>query len=67
MNKADHSAVPDIVDKKRACAKCHEGDANEVGDKIVNGKPVGNSKTVMEPNPLAGKVGFDAGDLPGHP
>jgi hypothetical protein len=23
MNKADHSAVPDIVDKKRACAKCH--------------------------------------------
>lgn len=28
MNKADHSAVPDIVDKKRPCAKCHEGDAN---------------------------------------
>jgi len=41
MNKADHSAVPDIVDKKRACAKCHEGDANEIGDKIVAGKPVG--------------------------
>ena len=44
MNKADHSAVPDIVDKKRACAKCHEGDANEIGDNIVAGKPVGSSK-----------------------
>lgn len=57
MNKADHSAVPDIVDKKRPCAKCHEGDAAEVGDKIVAGKPVGNSKTVLEPKPPAGKVG----------
>ena len=37
MNKPDHSAVPDIVDKKRSCAKCHEGDANEIGDKIVKG------------------------------
>ena len=47
MNKSDHSAVPDIVDKKRSCAKCHEGDANEIGDKIVKGQPVGSSKSVL--------------------
>lgn len=58
MNKADHSSAADILEKKRACAKCHEGDANEVGTAIVTGKPVGASKTVMEPNPPAGKVGF---------
>ena len=58
MNKADHSSASDIIEKKRACAKCHEGDANEVGTAIVTGKPVGASKTVMEPNPPAGKVGF---------
>jgi nitrate/TMAO reductase-like tetraheme cytochrome c subunit len=58
MNKADHSSAADIVEKKRACAKCHEGDANEVGTAIVTGKPVGVSKTVMEPDPPAGKVGF---------
>ncbi len=57
MSKPDHSAVPDIVDKKRTCAKCHEGDAHEIGDKIVTGKPVGSSKTVIEPTPPAGKVG----------
>ena len=57
MNKPDHSAVPDIVDKKRQCAKCHEGDASEIGGKIVAGKPVGSSKTVLEPTPPAGKVG----------
>jgi hypothetical protein len=57
MNKPDHSAVPDIVNKKRTCAKCHEGDANEIGDNIVAGKPVGSSKTVLEPTPPAGKVG----------
>jgi hypothetical protein len=58
MNKADHSSVADIVEKKRACAKCHEGDANEIGAAIVAGKPVGVSKTVLEPNPPAGKTGF---------
>ncbi len=57
MNKADHSAVPDIVDKKRACAKCHEGDAAEIGDKVVTGKALGSSKTVLEPTPPKGKVG----------
>lgn len=57
MNKPDHSAVPDIVNKKRTCAKCHEGDANEIGDNIVAGKPLGSSKTVLEPTPPAGKVG----------
>jgi hypothetical protein len=58
MNKPDHSAVPDIVDKKRTCAKCHEGDANEIGDKIVKGQPVGSSKSVLEPTPPKDKVGF---------
>jgi hypothetical protein len=58
MNKPDHSAVPDIVDKKRSCAKCHEGDANEIGDKIVKGQPVGISKQVIDPSPPKGKVGF---------
>ena len=57
MNKPDHSAVPDIVNKQRTCAKCHEGDANEIGDNIVAGKPVGSSRTVLEPTPPAGKVG----------
>jgi hypothetical protein len=58
MNVTDHSAVPDIVNKKRFCAKCHEGDASEIGDKIVAGKPVGSSKSVLEPAPIAGKAGF---------
>lgn len=58
MNKADHSSVPDIVDKKRSCAKCHESDADEIGDKIVAGKPVGSSKSVLEPKPIAGKAGW---------
>ncbi len=57
MNVPDHSAVPDIVDKKRSCAKCHEGDASEIGDKIVAGKPVGSSKSVLEPNPPKGRPG----------
>ena len=57
MDKAEHSAVPDIVEKKRTCAKCHTGDANEVGDKIVKGGPVGNKKASIEPKPIAGKAG----------
>lgn len=58
LNKADHSAVPDILEKKRACAKCHEGDAAEIGDKIIAGKPVGSSKSVLESSPPKGKAGF---------
>ena len=57
MNKPDHSAVPDIVDKKRSCAKCHEGDAHEIGDKIIKGVAVGSSKSVLEPSPPKGKLG----------
>jgi len=57
MDKAEHSAVPDIVEKKRSCAKCHTGDANEVGDKIVKGAPAGNKKASIEPKPIAGKAG----------
>lgn len=58
MDKAEHSAVPDIVNKGRTCAKCHTGDANEVGDKIVKGQPAGNKKAAIEPKPVAGKAGF---------
>jgi len=58
LNKPDHSSASDIMDKKRACAKCHMGDANEIGAAIVAGKGVGVSKTVMEPSPPPGKVGF---------
>jgi cytochrome c-type protein NapC len=58
MNKPDHSSASDIIDKKRPCARCHEGDANEIGNAIIAGKPVGASKTVMEPEPPAGKAGF---------
>lgn len=57
MNRADHSAVPDIVEKKRNCAKCHEGDAAEIGAKVVAGQPLGSSKTVLEPVPPKGKAG----------
>ena len=58
LNKPDHSSASDILDKKRPCAKCHMGDANEIGAAIVAGKGVGVSKTVQEPNPPVGKVGF---------
>ncbi|MDP1526167.1 MAG: ethylbenzene dehydrogenase-related protein [Rhodocyclaceae bacterium] len=57
MDKAEHSAVPDIVEKKRTCAKCHTGDANEVGDKIVKGQPAGHKKASIEPKPIANKAG----------
>jgi hypothetical protein len=57
MNKADHSAVPDITNKKAPCAKCHEGDAADFGKAIVEGKPVGDSKKPLEPEPIAGKAG----------
>lgn len=58
MDKAEHSAVPDILNKGRTCAKCHLGDANEVGDKIVKGQPAGNKKAPIEPKPIPGKAGF---------
>jgi hypothetical protein len=58
LNKADHSSVPDIVEKKRACSKCHEGDANEVGDKIIKGSPADSSKTQLEPKPIADRAGW---------
>jgi hypothetical protein len=57
MNVADHSAVPAIALRKRYCAQCHEGETHEVGADIVAGTPVGSSKSVLEPAPIAGKVG----------
>lgn len=58
MSRPDHSAVPDIVDKKRSCAKCHDGDVHEIGDKIVKSVAVGSSRTVIDPSPPKGKAGF---------
>lgn len=57
MNVANHSSVRDIANKKYSCARCHQGDASEIGDDIVVGKPVGSSKSVLEPAPIAGKAG----------
>jgi hypothetical protein len=57
MNVANHSSVPGIANKKYACFRCHEIDATEIGDDIVVGKPVGSSKSVLEPAPIAGKAG----------
>lgn len=57
MNKAEHSAAPDVADKKRPCAKCHEGDASEIGDNIVAGKALGISKTVLDAKAPKGKPG----------
>lgn len=58
MDSSKHSAVRDIVERKRACSKCHLGDATEVGDKIIKGQPVGVNKAPLEPKPEAGRAGF---------
>ncbi len=57
MDKNHHSSAVDIIEKKRFCAKCHDGDAGDIGDAIVAGKGVGVSKTVQESSPPEGKVG----------
>lgn len=57
FNKPDHPAVGDIIEKKAACASCHIAEGKEIGDKIAAGKPVGKSGAVVEPKPIAGKVG----------
>lgn len=57
MNKPDHSAVPEIVNKQYPCAKCHAGDASDLGSLIAAGKPAGASKKPLEPSPVAGMAG----------
>jgi len=58
MNVNDHSSATDMTKKRRTCAKCHDSDASEIGDKVVKGEAVGSSKSVIEPKPVAGKKGF---------
>lgn len=58
MSKSDHSAANQVIEKGRTCAYCHDEDATDIGTKIVAGKPVGNEKKPLEPNPIAGKPGF---------
>lgn len=57
LTKKDHSASNQILDKKRACTKCHDTDAVEIGDKIVAGKPVGNMRQPLDGAVPKGKVG----------
>jgi hypothetical protein len=67
MNKPDHSSVPDIVDKKRPCAKCHEGDANDVGN--MPSSPASRSAFQVRARTEADRRqgGLHAGAVPGHP
>ena len=55
--KKDHSASNQIQDKKRACIKCHDTDAAEIGDKIAAGKPVGNMRQPLDSAAPKGKAG----------
>jgi len=57
LTKKDHSAANQILDKKRACIKCHDTDAVEIGDKIAAGKPVGNLRQPLDGVVPKGKVG----------
>ncbi|MFA6063645.1 MAG: ethylbenzene dehydrogenase-related protein [Gallionella sp.] len=57
LNKKDHSASNQVMDKKRACTKCHDTDAVEIGDKIAAGKPVGNMRQPLDTAVPKGKVG----------
>ncbi len=57
LTKKDHSASNQILDKKRACVKCHDTDAVEIGDKIAAGKPVGNLRQPLDAAVPKGKVG----------
>ncbi|MBI4808778.1 MAG: hypothetical protein HY799_07535 [Nitrosomonadales bacterium] len=57
LTKKDHSASNQILDKKRACIKCHDTDAVEIGDKIAAGKPVGNLRQPLDGAVPKGKAG----------
>lgn len=57
LTKKDHSASNQILDKKRACVKCHDTDATEIGDKIAAGKPVGNLRQPLDTAVPKGKAG----------
>ncbi len=57
LTKKDHSAANQILEKKRACIKCHDTDAGEIGDKIAAGKPVGNLRQPLDGAVPKGKAG----------
>ena len=56
-NKPDHSSANQLLEKGRACTYCHDEDAQDIGNKIATGKPVGNAKTVIDAAVPAGKRG----------
>jgi cytochrome c-type protein NapC len=58
LNKKNHSASNQILDKKRACTKCHDTDATEIGEKIAAGKPVGNLRQPLDSSVPKDKAGF---------
>lgn len=58
LNKKDHSASNQILDKKRPCIKCHDTDAAEIGDRIAAGKSVGNLRQPLDGVVPKGKAGF---------
>lgn len=57
LTKKNHSSSNQILDKKRACTKCHDTDAEEIGGKIVSGKPVGNMAQPLDSAVPKGKAG----------
>ncbi len=57
LTKSDHSASNQILEKGRACAKCHDEDATEIGAKMVAGQPVGNARKPLETSAPKGKAG----------
>lgn len=58
LAKKDHSSSNQILDKKRACTKCHDTDATEIGEKIAAGKPVGNLRQPLDAAAPKNKAGF---------
>lgn len=57
LNKNDHSAANQMLEKNRGCTYCHDEDAVDIGNKMVVGKPVGNAKKPLETTPPKGKAG----------
>ncbi len=57
LEKPDHSAANQILEKNRGCAYCHDEDAPDIGALMVAGKPVGQGKVVLETHPPKGKRG----------
>jgi cytochrome c-type protein NapC len=55
LERSDHSAANQILEKNRGCVYCHDEDAPDIGALMVAGKPVGQGKVVLETAPPKGK------------